>query len=139
MATRKEIAHRAALKRLTAIDDRLRPIQRKRNEAYKAERTAFYALHPVYDLDCAIDQYKRNGGGHFFSTDTMSYFNCKLYDFDWKTRRFITSEKDSFHWSTDPRAYTVRAFSPCFTEIEKVSEFQEFNTLRAARRAMAAD
>ena len=69
-------------------------------------------------------------GQHFFSSDTMKFFNSKIESKLLDGRLFITSEKKCFNDYT--RVYSVRRFKLKNGHIEKVSEFGEFGSKREA-------
>ena len=88
----------------------------------------FDHIDQVKGLDMAL-------GHYFFSEDTMRFFHSKVYDDLWVVPGagvvFITSEKCDLV-PADPRRYTVRVMRDD-GRIDKVSEFQEWATLRQAR------
>lgn len=80
----------------------------------------------------------------WFSTDTLRFFNSKVYDDTFVLGKdgkgyFVTSEKAPFSWAT--RRYTVRVYDPVEKRIEKYGEYEQFGSKKAAaaalRRALA--
>ena len=70
---------------------------------------------------------------HFFSPDTMRFFNSRLQSYILKHSEgviFITSEKYDYD---DPRLYTVRMFTN-EGRIKSLSDFQELETLAQAKK-----
>lgn len=83
----------------------------------------------------------KGAGHHYFSKDTMAYFSSRVSS-DTKPvdggLLFVTSEQfRPFRGPAEPRKYSVR-FIRNTGEVGhlKGTEFQEFPTLRAAKRAM---
>ena len=74
----------------------------------------------------------------FFSPGAMKFFNCRLTKVTYGKfgHIFITSEKNDMPFSSEtfPRKYTVRSINPWTDSIDSLSEFQQFENLRAARR-----
>ena len=74
----------------------------------------------------------------FFSPGAMKFFNCRLTNMTYGKygHIFITSEKNDMPFSSETfsRKYTVRSINPWTDSIDSLSEFQQFETLRAARR-----
>lgn len=86
-------------------------------------------------------------GKFFFASETMKFFKSKVYGVvkarikvrldNWRTLPvsgkavFITSEK----CDNETRLYTVRLFNVKTGAVDTVGEFQQYRTLRAARRA----
>ncbi len=83
-----------------------------------------------------IKRINKEKGYHFFSKDTMRYFNSRVSSFT-KGRYFITSEKmDSLRSGKEyPREYTIR-FLRKDGSIETVGELGEFKTLDDAKRML---
>lgn len=82
-------------------------------------------------------------GSHFFETDTMRFFNSRVYPEVYAGRIFITSEKQPNTWDrnagrvyTYPRRYTLREIQDeAPVSIREIGEFQQYRTLDSARRA----
>lgn len=75
---------------------------------------------------------------HFFDKDTMKFFSSRLSELCWKIEQeiyFITSEADQSYikHSGSKRAFTVRKCS-LNGNIETVGKFQEFSTVKEARK-----
>ncbi len=82
----------------------------------------------------SVTQIKRHNediGHHWFSAETLRFFNGKVYEDLHLGCYFITSEK----YIDLPRRYTIRK-AMGDGGIETVGIFQEFATLDQARRAM---
>jgi hypothetical protein len=75
-----------------------------------------------------------DSGHHWFSPSTMRFFGSRVYSDLVGGRFFISSEMDAQGTS---RRYTIREALPC-ASIETVSGFQEFASLRDARKALKA-
>lgn len=72
-------------------------------------------------------------GYHWFSAETMRFFNSRVCGELVGGRYFVTSERYDY---AAPRLYTVREVLPT-GEIETVGDFQGYTSARAARRAIA--
>jgi len=70
-------------------------------------------------------------GNHWFSPDTMSFFESNVHDFDESSGVFITSECGPF--GKGPRAYTIRKADFQTGRVSTVGKFQEYATLQKAR------
>lgn len=79
----------------------------------------------------AIKQANRARGHHFFERGTMRFFRSRIAPGIIGGCYFITSEQFD---ATSARLYTVRRANEDGS-IDTVSEFQEFGTLAAARKA----
>jgi hypothetical protein len=56
-----------------------------------------------------IKRANESGGRHFFSRNTMSFFNSRVHDAVYGGCVFVTSEKNDMPYSSpQPRVYTVR-------------------------------
>lgn len=56
-----------------------------------------------------VKSLNRNSGYHWFSPDTLKWFNGKVYDVLYSGCVFVSSEKDTpFRGSTPQRRYSVR-------------------------------
>ena len=90
----------------------------------------FDHIEQVTGLDAAL-------GHFFFSPDTMRWFNSKVYDdlvqVDGQGVGFITSERDDYLDRQPTRLFTVRIMR-FDGRIDKLSEFQQFKSLRQARK-----
>ena len=80
-----------------------------------------------------IKQANRDGGYHFFSKDTMKFFNSKTHRGVYGGRYFITSEQYiSLRGVRNDRKYTIRKAHKDGA-IDTVDTFQQFATLQQAR------
>jgi hypothetical protein len=76
--------------------------------------------------------------GYFFTRDAMRFFSSRvvwdsLTHITQDTYGFITSEQNQFlYFEPEPRRYTVRKWTK-ENGIRSLSEFQEFETLKAAK------
>lgn len=77
-----------------------------------------------------IIQANADGGGLYFSKDTMRFFKTRVLDGVHGGRYFVTSEKGP----SGVRAYTVRKADDDGT-ISTVGEFQAYSTASEARTA----
>ena len=91
-----------------------------------------------------IDEVKRRAeksAPHFFDADTMRYFSSRVSELAWRIEDdiyFITSEADRntrYYHKGCVRAWTVRKCDK-YGDITSISEFQEFESLNEARRAI---
>lgn len=82
-----------------------------------------------------IRLYSLSIGHHWFSPSTMRFFGSKIYPDIVGGRYFISSEKD--HYSNGARLYTIRMVTDDGT-IETVGDFQQYTSLRQARKALKA-
>lgn len=90
------------------------------------------AEFPFNSID-AIVRANKSAGQYFFSPGAMRGFKSKTHDTVHGNRFFVTSEKQD----DCPRLYSVRHALPS-GEIETVSDFQQFTTLKAADNAAKA-
>ena len=70
-------------------------------------------------------------GNHWFSPDTLAFFESHVHDFDESSGVFITSECGPF--GKGPRAYTIRKADFQTGRVSTVGKFQEYATLQKAR------
>lgn len=96
---------------------------------------------PDYGTEIDMRTIKRlNGecGFHFFSEDTMRFFNSKVYD-DTKPVSngwlFITSERNDRPYSENKREWTLRLFK-ANGQIDTIGEFGQYSSLKQAQKAM---
>lgn len=79
-------------------------------------------------------------GLHWFSKDTMSFFNSQLHGTPHVTDRgnvyFISSETMEEDDPAYPRRYTIRQFNPANGSVDDVSGFQAYGTLEQAKSDM---
>ena len=85
----------------------------------------FRTISEVREANAAI-------GHHWFSRDTMRFFNSRIVGNLIDGRFFVSSER---YDDGSPRLYTIREAMPN-GEIETVGEFQAFASADAARRAI---
>ena len=81
------------------------------------------------------DYYTLNPEGHWFDTDTMRFFKCRLPDYGYckdDDYLFLSSECGP----TDIRLYTVRKMNRTTGEIENIGPFNEL-TRAQARKLLA--
>ena len=76
----------------------------------------------------------KEAGNHWFSPNTMAFFESHVHDFDEDNGIFITSECGPF--GKGPRAYTIRKADFEFGRVSTVGDFQKFATLSEARTKM---
>jgi hypothetical protein len=81
-----------------------------------------------------VKRANRAKGHHWFSTDTMRWFRCKIESELIAGRLFVTSERFD---DGSPRLFTVRKVYPD-ADIGTVGEFQEHRTKNAALAAAHA-
>lgn len=86
-----------------------------------------------FNID-SIMRANREAGQHFFEASTMRFFRSRVMPGTYGGRIFVTSEQNGYE---EPRAWTVREAMPDGT-IEEISEFQEYTSGAAAKRAAAA-
>ena len=93
----------------------------------------------IYSVEDLKDHYVRQTGGHFFSLETMRFFNSRVSTTlfpspDEKLIYFITSEQGSHDVQ---RLYTVRTYRPSDGEIGRLdgSVFQQYDTMQRAKQA----
>ncbi len=93
-----------------------------------------------YAIDTVKSRAENGKSPHFFDADTMRFFSSRISEKTWELKDsdeiyFITSEADNsrIKHAGSVRQYTVRS---CGKDgnIEKVSEFQEFPTIREAQK-----
>ncbi len=78
-----------------------------------------------------IKQANANAGQHWFSPDTMRYFNSRVLAGVIGGRYFVTSER---YDDGTPRLYTIRVANEDGT-IDTVGDFQGYETADSAKRA----
>jgi len=84
-------------------------------------------------------RHMQSNGSHFFDPETMRFFNSRLLGpivQKGELVYFITSER--FDLDRSPRKYTIRKLklsSPNATVCE-IGEFQQYHTVRDARKAL---
>ena len=96
-----------------------------------------------YFIDEIKEIVKHGQDKHFFDADTMRFFSSRISGLSWKiygwdlttlSYYFITSEKqNSIYFPEKRRLYTVRSCD-YKGNIEKISEFQQFESLNDARK-----
>lgn len=77
-----------------------------------------------------------NSGSHFFDRAAVRFFNSKVESPIIASHFFITSERME---KSDPKRYTIRYFEQTNGEMmcsRELGEFQEFETLAAAKTAL---
>jgi len=80
-----------------------------------------------------IKTLNKKNGYHFFSKDTMRFFNSKTHRGVYGGRYFITSEQFvSTSGARRPRMYTIRKAHPDGA-IDTVDTFQQFSHIDQAR------
>ena len=78
---------------------------------------------------------KRNHRGHWFSKDTMRFFQSRISETVYYGKDllfFVSSEKD--RWD-NPRMYTVRSYDPKTDQIDTVGEYQAYKSRSGAASA----
>ncbi len=83
----------------------------------------------MYTTIDEIKQANKDIVGHWFDSDTMSFFNSRVVSEVIDGKYFITSEKFD---DQSPRLFTVREADD-EGRINSVSNFQEFKSISAAR------
>lgn len=73
-------------------------------------------------------------GYYFFTKSTLLFFSSRIMPKVYKGKYFVTSERNVGY---SPRAYTIREAKPG-GGIRTIGEFQEFSTLREAKKAAKA-
>lgn len=76
-------------------------------------------------------------GYHWFDPKTMEAFDSEIETWDKFTGIFISSEKAPFPGSK--RLYTVRFANFITGNVEKISKFQEFKTIEAAKDSIVKE
>ncbi len=76
-------------------------------------------------------------GYHWFKPDTLRFFEGKIESSSNEYGLFISSEQFiSSRGNAEPRRYSVRQFRHDTGQVDTVGEFQEFASLKSARRAI---
>lgn len=79
-------------------------------------------------------------GLHWFSRDTMSFFNTHLHGKPYVSAQsrvyFVTSETFREDDPDFPRKYTIRQFDPARGSVETVGAFNKYKTYDEARKSM---
>lgn len=75
-----------------------------------------------------LKEANRKLGQHWFSKDTMKFFNTQIESIIYDGNYFITSEKFN---DEHPRKYTVRSFN-ADGRVFTIGKFQQFSTLEEA-------
>ena len=75
-----------------------------------------------------VKEANKKEGHHFFSKDTMNFFNSKIESKLYQDKYFITSEK----YDNGPRLYSIRKGQESGI-ICTVGNFQRFKTIEEAR------
>ena len=75
-----------------------------------------------------VKRHNKEVGHHFFSKDTMGFFNSRIESNLIGGKYFVTSEKND-DW---PRLYTIREYDKTTGRISTHGDFQQYKTLRAA-------
>lgn len=85
-----------------------------------------------------IKDHNKQAGYHFFDADTMRFFRSRVSAEVHKGRYFVTSEQHASRYGDSPRRYTIREYNSATGSVETATgcEFQEFETLAQAKRAM---
>ena len=101
------------------------------NNPTTSENTMNDSTMPYFWTMYQLERFHWSRGYHFFSADTMRFFNSRIQSLPpYKGRVFVTSER--MNWNT-PRYYTVRVIQPS-GNIETIGEFQGFATHQSAHR-----
>ena len=94
----------------------------------------------VYNTPTNINQIRINcnhSNNNFFDKDTMKFFNSRITNSikrtDTKDIYFITSEKFDCN---SQREYTIRKYIHNTCNIETIGEFQQYDSLYKAKKAM---
>jgi hypothetical protein len=123
------------------------PLQMESGQWYGVEFRPVPAMGPRAPLDEIsnmgdIKRFNRQHGGCFFEAGTMRFFRSRLSQSVWRglvvgkdAVVFITSEQFELHGEVWPRLYTIRMMR-ADGSIDSLSEFQEFESSAAARRAV---
>jgi len=86
---------------------------------------------PYHWTMCHIKSYCWNRGSHFFSPDSMRFFNSRIQtNPPYKGRVFVTSER--MNWNS-PRLYTVRVVQTS-GDIKTIGDFGGFTSRQSAHR-----
>ena len=84
-----------------------------------------------YETITEIKEANKAIGHHWFSRDTMRFFNSRVESKVYGGHFFITSEK---YMDDDRRTYTIRS---CYNgHVDTVGEFQQYRTIEEARHAV---
>lgn len=76
-----------------------------------------------------MEENNKANGMHWFTKDTMKFFNCKLETSVYYDKSFITSEDT---YDGRERRYTWRLALERGKDIETIGNFQQFETLEQA-------
>lgn len=79
-----------------------------------------------------VKQANKDLGHHWFSPDTIRFFNCRVLPTVYGGHYFITSEKYDYN---SPRLYTIR-FVSSDGSIDTVGDFQYYETAGQAKKAI---
>lgn len=94
----------------------------------------YFNTDRIMDTRDLINAVRESHSPYFFTPDTMRFFKSRLASYIRHVSGgviFITSEK---YDDNSPRLYTVRMFTRD-GRINELSEFQEYKTIEAAKRA----
>jgi hypothetical protein len=89
--------------------------------------SSYFTVTEIRHANAAID-------GHYFDRGTMRFFRSRVAPGVYAGRLFVTSEQFD---ESSPRLYSIR-MARADGSIDSVGEFQQFNSLRAARAAIRA-
>jgi len=79
----------------------------------------------------AVKNCNKSHGGHWFSTDTMKFFRCRLPKTVIAEKYFITSEQFD---TNSPRLFTIRSIEWETGKIDTIGEFQQFESAKEAEK-----
>ncbi len=101
------------------------------NNPTTSETSMNESTMPYHWTMCHVKSFCWNRGSHFFSPDSMRFFNSRIQtNPPYKGRVFVTSER--MNWNS-PRLYTVRVVKTS-GNIETVGDFQGFASRQSAHR-----
>lgn len=83
----------------------------------------------------SIFDVKRNHKGHWFSPDTMRFFQSRVSEQVYQGMNkvyFVSSERNGYH---SPRRFTVRVFDCETKSIDTVGEFNQLSRYQAHKMA----
>lgn len=87
-----------------------------------------------YNTTGDMERANRRAGHHWFSPDTLRFWNGRVSGEVFAGSLFVSSERQTMAYSApEPRRYTVRICLPDGT-VDTVGQFGQFDTLKAAQR-----
>lgn len=100
----------------------------------------YFDLHGIRSSTSLIRHYEKHpkniGANYFFSPGSKRFFNSRILDSVYPTKKlvyFVTSEKFDYK---SPRLFTIRAYNPKTGSIDTIGEFQQYKTSLQAKKAI---